>query len=136
MKYETVNVINSRVNLFEIREELRNFIEYIQNKFISEIDNNIWKSPSREKLVESFKILLDELNKYYICNENAINNLSDIERIKKLLEMNKQLEEENMRLEMSTNPADKLKLSSNKEKINENNNNVNLIEMKIRKDWE
>lgn len=136
MKYETVNVINSRVNLFNVREELSSFIEYIQNKFISEVDNNIWKSSSREKLVESFKMLLSELNQYYTCNENAIKNLDDIEEIKKLLELNKQMQEENMRLEMSTNPADKMKIVSNNEKINENNNTINLLEMKIRKDWE
>lgn len=136
MKYETVNLINSRVNLFSIREELRSYIEYIQNKFINEVDNNIWRSPSREKLVESFKILLDELNQYYTCNENAIKNLDDIEEIKKLLEMNKQLQEENMRLEMSANPTDKMKIVSNNEKINDNNNTINLLEMKIRKDWE
>lgn len=136
MKYENVDIINSRVNLFTVKDECNSFIEYVQNKFLNEIDNNIWKSSSKDKLISGLNVLLEELNDLYSSNENAITALSDIEEIKKLESINKQLKEENKRYEISGNPTDQLKIVANNEKINQNEEKILMLELKIRKDWE
>lgn len=134
MDYDNINVLNSRSNILNLKNDVSEINLYLKN-YNTELNDNIWKSSCKNVMLNKVSLLTDKFDTFETLLNNALNTTENIQKAQEYKKLILNYEEENNQLKLNNNPSSALKIAENNNIIAEYNKKISDISFKICEDW-
>ena len=135
MEYENTDVEQSINRMLNYQKDIKRIEQQLSNKFISDINDNIWKSSAKKFFIDKCNNIEEKLKSIDTLLDKSLEDLNKIKEIKRINQEIAALKVENEALRVSQLPSDINKMLQNNQKIENYTEMNNKTEISILNNW-
>lgn len=135
MKFDKLDVISNKMTVNSCASKVIEISNFINNSVIYELDNNKWNCASKANVINNIELVKNDMLIFSALLQDVSSSLDEMNVIQQKENEIKRLLEENKILKLNNSAENITKIQENEIMINDCQQTIKNIQMKLLEQW-